>query len=104
MGRTSGTRLIIAMLVLSSFASFVLADDDAGSGGDAGDTMSTAVSLNATNATYFGNLTTTTDVNDVYSVSMPNSTAIYVELVSPGYSGSDGPGASSACTLSLIHI
>ena len=86
------------MLVLSSFASFVLADDDAGSGGDAGDTMSTAVSLNATNATYFGNLTTTTDVNDVYSVSMPNSTAIYVELVSPGYSGSDGPGASSACT------
>ena len=97
MGATARARLIAAIVVIGALAAPVLAND-AGSGGDAGDTMSTAVSLNATDATYFGNLTTTTDVNDYYSVSMPNSTAIYVELVSPGYSGSNGPGASSACT------
>jgi len=71
--------------------------NDAGSGGDAGNSTSTAYSLSAVNATYFGNLTETSDEDDYYSVSMPNNTGIYVELISPGYSGSNGTNSSSTC-------
>ena len=85
MGSPARARYLVVMLILGVIATPVLAND-AGSGGDAGDTMSTAVSLNATNATYYGNLSSS-DGTDYYSVSMPNATGITVGLTSP--SGSD---------------
>ena len=85
MGATSRARLIAAIVVIGALAAPVLGND-AGSGGDAGDTMSTAVALNATNATYYGNLSSS-DGADYYSVAMPNATGITVGLTSP--SGSD---------------
>ncbi|MAS88420.1 MAG: hypothetical protein CMA33_00985, partial [Euryarchaeota archaeon] len=78
-------RFITVILVIGALATPVLGND-AGSGGDAGDTMSTAVALNATNATYYGNLSSS-DGADYYSVTMPNATGITVGLTSP--SGSD---------------
>ncbi len=74
-------RIITAILVIGALASPVLAND-AGSGGDAGDTFSTAMSLNATNATYYGNLSST-DTSDFYSFTMPNATGIAIGLTSP---------------------
>jgi len=89
-------RALTALILASCLSGLVLAND-AGSGGDVGNSTSTAYSLNATNATYFGNLTDTSDEDDYYSVSMPNNTGIYVELISPGYSGSNGTNSSSTC-------
>ena len=96
MASASAARTLTALLVVSCLSGLVLAND-AGSGGDVGNSTSTAYSLNATNATYFGNLTDTSDENDYYSVSMPINTGIYVELISPGFNGSNGTGASSNC-------
>ncbi len=79
------TRTVVAILLLSTISTLVLADD-AGSGSDAGSSTSTATSLNATNATYYGNLSST-DTADFYSISMPNGTGISVGLTSP--SGGD---------------
>jgi hypothetical protein len=61
--------------------------NDAGTGGDAGDSISTATNLPATNSTYYGNLSTTGDIDDYYSVNMSNYTGLAVQLDSP--SGSD---------------
>ena len=96
MASASAARTLVALLVVSCLSGLVVAND-AGSGGDVGNSTSTAYSLNATNATYFGNLTYTSDEDDYYSVSMPNNTGIYVELISPGYSGSNGTNSSSTC-------
>ena len=95
---SSGVAGTITALILVSCLSGLVLANDAGSGGDVGNSTSTAYSLNATNATYFGNLTDTSDEDDYYSVSMPNNTGIYVELVSPGYSGSNGTNSSSTCS------
>jgi len=76
------TRIVIAILVLGAIATPVMGND-AGSGGDAGSTMSTALSLNATNATYYGNLSAGSDDVDLYSISMPNGTGLAVGLTSP---------------------
>ena len=54
----SATRSVVAILLLSSISTLVLADD-AGSGSDAGGSSSTATSLSPTNATYYGNLSST---------------------------------------------
>jgi hypothetical protein len=74
-------RFITVILVIGALATPVLAND-AGSGGDAGDTFSTAVPLNATDATYYGNLSST-DTSDFYSFTMPNATGIAIGLTSP---------------------
>ena len=81
----TATRSVVAILLLSSISTLVLADD-AGSGSDAGGSSSTATSLSPTNATYYGNLSST-DTADFYSISMPNGTGISVGLTSP--SGGD---------------
>lgn len=86
-----------SLILIACLSGAVLAND-AGSGGDAGNSTTSAYSLNATNATYFGNLTDVSDEDDYYSISMPNNTGIYVELVSPGYSGSNGTNSSSTCS------
>ena len=72
---------IVAILLLSTISTLVLADD-AGSGSDAGGSSSSATPLNPTNATYYGNLSST-DTSDFYSISMPNGTGISVGLTSP---------------------
>ena len=57
--------------------------NDAGTGGDAGDTTSTATPLPATNGTYYGNLTTSTDTSDYYLINMSSNTGIAVEITYP---------------------
>ena len=61
--------------------------NDAGTGGDAGDSLSTATNIPASNASYYGNLSASGDVDDYYSVNMTNTTGLAVQLNSP--SGSD---------------
>ena len=78
--------ILVSILMLSMLAIPVLGND-AGTGGDAGDSISTATSLPATNSTYYGNLSTTGDIDDYYSVNMSNYTGLAVQLDSP--SGSD---------------
>ena len=92
----SAASTITALVIISCISGVVLAND-AGSGGDVGNSTSTAYSLSAVNATYYGNLTNLADENDYYSISMPNNTGIYAELISPGFSGSNGSGSSSTC-------
>ena len=76
---------VAAMLTISFLAMPVIADDDAGSGGDAGDNSSTATYLSAINGTYYGNLTTGDE--DWYSIQMPNNTALAATLY--GYNTSN---------------
>jgi len=85
MARESGARFVVAILVLSLLATPSLADDDAGTGGDAGDSSAAATPLGATNATYYGNLTSSDE--DWYSIQMPNGTALAASLY--GYSTSN---------------
>jgi hypothetical protein len=96
MNSGTGARLIVAMLVVSSFAIPTLGND-AGTGGDAGDTTSTAANLTATNGTYYGNLSSS-DTDDYYAVNMSADTGIYVEMISPGFNGSNGTNSSSTCS------
>ena len=70
--------------MLSMLAMPVLGND-AGTGGDAGDTTSTATPLPATNGTYYGNLTTSTDTSDYYLINMSSNTGIAVEITSVSY-------------------
>ena len=77
----SMARSVVAILLLSTVSTLVLADD-AGSGSDAGGSSSSATPLNPTNATYYGNLSST-DTSDFYSISMPNGTGVSVGLTSP---------------------
>ena len=84
-GSARMTRSVVAILLLSTISTLVLADD-AGSGSDAGGSSSSATPLNPTNATYYGNLSST-DTSDFYSISMPNGTGVSVGLTSP--TGSD---------------
>ena len=76
MERRCDVGFVLATLVLSLLANPSIAD--AGTGGDAGDTSSTATPLSATNATYSGNLTTSDE--DWYSIQIPNGTALAAEL------------------------
>lgn len=77
---------ITALILVSCLSGVVLAND-AGSGGDAGGTTSTAVWLPATDATYYGNLTFsangTGDDEDYYGVNMSNNTGIAVQIDYP---------------------
>ena len=65
MSSASAARTLTALLVVSCMAGLVVAND-AGTGGDAGDTLSTAAWLPASNGTYYGNLTSGSDDNDYY--------------------------------------
>ncbi|MDB3855603.1 MSCRAMM family adhesin SdrC [Euryarchaeota archaeon] len=80
------TSILVSILMLSMLAMPVLGND-AGTGGDAGDSISTATNIPASNASYYGNLSTSGDVDDYYSVNMSNNTGIVVQLNSP--SGAD---------------
>jgi hypothetical protein len=71
--------ILVSILMLSMIALPVLGND-AGTGGDAGDSLSTATNLPASNATYYGNLSTTGDIDDYYSVNMSNNTGLAVQL------------------------
>jgi len=82
----SAARTLAALLVVSCLSGLVVAND-AGSGGDAGGSISTAAWLPAANATYYGNLTASSDNNDYYGVNMSTDTGIAVGLTSP--SGAD---------------
>ncbi|NQY57717.1 MAG: hypothetical protein HRT86_14760, partial [Ilumatobacteraceae bacterium] len=86
MASASTARTLVALLVVSCLSGLVLAND-AGTGGDAGDSISTAAWLPASNATYYGNLTASSDNNDYYGVNMSTDTGIAVGLTSP--SGAD---------------
>ncbi len=86
MSSASAARTLTALLVVSCMAGLVVAND-AGTGGDAGDTLSTAAWLPASNDTYYGNLTSGSDDNDYYGVNMSTDTGIAVGLTSP--SGAD---------------
>ena len=82
MSSRGAARTITTLILLSCFSGVVLAND-AGTGGDAGSSTSTAAWLPATNATYYGNLTSSNDTNDYYGVNMSNDTGISVGLTSP---------------------
>ena len=57
MGSTAiRARLVVAIMLLSVLSAQVLADDDAGTGGDAGDSTGNATPLGSYNGTYYGNL------------------------------------------------
>ena len=71
---------IIAILLLFSLITGVVQGNDAGSGGDAGNSFSTATSLGSFSSTYYGNLSTTNDTNDYYSINMSNDTGIHVAV------------------------
>ena len=68
-----------AVFFLHLFTGVVQAND-AGSGGDAGGSFSTATNIAATSSIYYGNLSSTNDTDDFYSINMSNDTGIYVEL------------------------
>jgi len=82
--RTSATALA-AMMIVSLFAGFAVAND-ANTGGDAGGSTSTAAWLPSNSSTYYGNLSSS-DTDDYYGFNMSNSTAITVGITSP--SGAD---------------
>ena len=82
----SAARALVALLAVSCLSGLVVAND-AGTGGDAGSSISTAAWLPAANATYYGNLTASNDTNDYYGVNMSSDTGIAVGLTSP--SGAD---------------
>ena len=82
----SAARALVALLTVSCLSGLVVAND-AGTGGDAGSSISTAAWLPAANATYYGNLTASNDTNDYYGVNMSSDTGIAVGLTSP--SGAD---------------
>ena len=65
----SAARALVALLAISCLSGLVVAND-AGTGGDAGSSISTAAWLPAANATYYGNLTASNDTNDYYGVNM----------------------------------
>ena len=71
---------IITILLLFSLFTGVVQGNDAGSGGDAGNSFSTATSLGSTSSTYYGNLSSTNDSDDYYSINMSNDTGIHVEV------------------------
>ena len=71
---------IITILLLFSLFTGVVQGNDAGSGGDAGNSFSTATSLGSTSSTYYGNLSSTNDTDDYYSINMSNDTGIHVEV------------------------
>ena len=62
---------------------FPVLGNDAGTGGDAGDTTSAATSLPATNGTYYGNLTASSDNSDYYQINMSSNTGIAVQITYP---------------------
>ena len=84
MGRARAVRIFIALIIVSAAAAPALGD--AGTGGDAGGTMSSAIPLSPSNATYNGNLSSSDDL-DYYSMQVPNGTGVSVGLTSP--SGAD---------------
>ncbi|MFL2963688.1 MAG: hypothetical protein ACJZ46_05585 [Candidatus Thalassarchaeaceae archaeon] len=71
---------ILSMLFLFSLFTGVVQANDAGSGGDAGGSFSSATNLGAYSSTYYGNLSSTNDTDDYYSINMSNDTGIYVEV------------------------
>ena len=85
MTRAFAARTMVALMLLGALSGLVVADD-AGSGGDAGSSTSTAVYLPASNATYYGNLSST-DGTDYFGINMSAYTGIAVQLTSP--SGAD---------------
>ncbi len=99
MASASVARTLVALLVLSCLSGLVLAND-AGTGGDAGGSTSTAAWLPAANATYYGNLTSSNDTDDYYGVNMSSDTGIAVGLTSP--SGADFDLMLYSSTGSLI--
>jgi hypothetical protein len=74
--------ILVSILLLSIIAIPVLGND-AGTGGDAGNNTSSATSLPATNGTYYGNLTATTDNSDYYLINMSSNTGIAVQITYP---------------------
>jgi len=79
MNNRKTTSILVSILMLTMLAIPVLGND-AGSGGDAGNTSSNATNLPATNATYYGNLTASSDTSDYYSVNMSPNTGISVQI------------------------
>ena len=86
MTRAYVARTIVALMLLSTISGVVLADD-AGSGSDAGGSMSTATWLpSSSNATYYGNLSSS-DTSDYFGFNLSSNTGISAQLTSP--SGAD---------------
>ena len=82
-----GARVVVTILLLSVLSTQALANGDAGSGGDAGDSSSNATPLGPYNGTYNGNLTSGDE--DWYSIQMPNGTGIAASLSFPSNSSND---------------
>ena len=60
-----------------------VSQNDAGSGGDAGNLQASALTLSATSATYTGWIDITTDDADLYNLTIPSGYELYVNLTYP---------------------
>jgi len=74
--------ILVSIMLLGMVAIPVLGND-AGTGGDAGNNTTSATSLPATNGTYYGNLTVTSDDSDYYLINMSSNTGIAVQITYP---------------------
>ena len=81
--RKASSALICSILMVSILSSTVLANDDAGSGSDAGGNTSSSTYLPANNSTYYGNLTQGSDTDDYYAINMSSGTGLSATITIP---------------------
>ena len=81
MASTFSAKVIGVLIITTCLSGLVLAND-AGSGGDAGDGVSSATWLPASNATYYGNFSNN-DSNDYYGVNLSSGYGLSATLTSP---------------------
>ena len=77
--------LICSVFLISILSGAALADNDAGSGSDAGNSMSNATYLPSNNSsvTYYGNLSQGNDTDDYYAINMSSGTGLAVTINIP---------------------
>ena len=88
--RQASSALICSILLISMLSGAALAND-AGSGSDAGNSMSNATYLTSNNSsvTYYGNLTQGNDTDDYYAINMSSGTGLAVTINIPSNSDFD---------------
>ena len=77
--------LICSIFLISILSGAALADNDAGSGSDAGNSMSNATYLPSNNSSviYYGNLSQGNDTDDYYAINMSSGTGLAVTINIP---------------------
>ena len=83
--RQASSALICSIFLISILSGAALADNDAGSGSDAGNSMSNATYLPSNNSSvmYYGNLSQGNDTDDYYAINMSSGTGLAVTINIP---------------------